>query len=149
MRRGRKVQETMRKIKRSEWACPMITISKPISSLKPLANIGELNKCLKKQPFPVPKVQVILQKFEGFMQVTLLNLNMQYYHILMLTPNTSRLCMVVLPWGECEYLRISIGLCISPDIFQEKTCELMSSLKQQELIYMIYCSLHKKNLISI
>src|SRR6476620_11024905 len=53
---------------------------------------------------------------------------MGYYHIL-LTPNVSRLCTVVLPWGKYEYLRLPMGLCNSPDIFQEKMSELMSGLE--------------------
>src|SRR5688500_8305373 len=47
----------------------------------------------------------------------------------MLTPNASRLCTVVLPWGKYEYLRLPMGLCNSPDIFQEKMSELMVGLE--------------------
>jgi hypothetical protein len=35
---------------------------------------------------------------------------------------------VVLPWGKYEYLRLPMGLCNSPDIFQEKMSELMVGL---------------------
>ena len=69
----------------------------------------------------------MLQKLEGFMWATSLDLNMGYYHIL-LTPNASRLCTVVLPWGKYEYLRLPMGLCKSPDIFQEKMSKLMVGL---------------------
>src|SRR5687768_7492097 len=62
------------------------------------------------------------------MWATSLDLNMGYYHI-MLTPNASRLCTVVLPWGKYEYLRLPMGLCNSPDIFQEKMSELMVGLE--------------------
>ena len=47
---------------------------------------------------------------------------------MLLTPNASRLCTVVLPWGKYEYLRLPMGLCNSPDIFQEKMGELMAGL---------------------
>ena len=70
----------------------------------------------------------MLQKLEGFLWATSLDLNMGYYHIL-LTPNASRLFTVVLPWGKYEYLRLPIGLCNSPDIFQEKMSELMMGLE--------------------
>ena len=53
---------------------------------------------------------------------------MGYYHI-ELTPNSSRLCTIVLPWGKYEYLRLPMGLCNSPDIFQEKMSELMQGLE--------------------
>jgi hypothetical protein len=60
----------------------MFTISKPDGSLCFLADLRELNKRIKRHPFPIPKIQNILQKLEGFMYATFLALNMGYYHIL-------------------------------------------------------------------
>ena len=45
----------LRKIKRSQWACPMFTITKPDGSLRSLADLMELNKRIKRKPFPIPK----------------------------------------------------------------------------------------------
>ena len=53
---------------------------------------------------------------------------MGYYHI-KLRPHTSRLCIVVLPWGKYEYLRLPMGLCNSSNIFQEKMSNLMQKLE--------------------
>ena len=118
----------LRKINNSEWACPMFTISKPDGSLRSLADLREVNKVIKRKPFPLPKITDMLQKLEGFMYATSLDLNMGYYHM-MLTPFSSRLCTIVLPWGKYEYCRLPMGLSISPDIFQEKMSELMSGLE--------------------
>jgi hypothetical protein len=38
-------------------------------------------------------------------------------------------CTIVLPWGKYEYLRLPMGLCNSPNIFQEKMSELMVGLE--------------------
>ena len=46
--------------------------------------------------------------------------------------------MVELPWGIYEYQRVSMELCISPDIFQEKMSELMTGLE--------FCRLYIKDL---
>jgi hypothetical protein len=93
----------LRKVNRSEWACPMFTISKPDKSLRALVDLRELNKRIKRKPFPIPKINDLLQKLQGFCLATSLDLNMGYYHI-GLTPNASSLCTVVLPWGKYEYL---------------------------------------------
>ena len=106
----------------------MFAISKSNGFLLSLANLQELNKWIKRYLFPIPKIQDMLQKLEGFMWATSLDLNMGYYHIL-LAPNASRLCTDVLPWGKYEYLRLPMGLCNSPDIFQEKMSELMAGLE--------------------
>jgi hypothetical protein len=118
----------LRKINNSEWACPMFTIAKPDGSLRSLADLREVNKVIKRKPYPLPKITDMLQKLEGFMYATSLDLNMGYYHML-LTPFSSRLCTIVLPWGKYEYCRLPMGLCVSPDIFQEKMSELMQGLE--------------------
>ena len=98
-----------------------------------LARIGQIEEKTSKKARPCPKIfppgvgPCLRRKLEGFQYATSLDLNMGYYHIL-LTPNASKLCTVVLPWGKYEYLRLPMGLCNSPDIFQEKMSELMEGL---------------------
>jgi len=41
---------------------------------------------------------------------------------------SKRLCTIVLPWGKFEYQKLPMGLCNSPDIFQEKMNELFVGL---------------------
>ena len=53
---------------------------------------------------------------------------MGYYHIL-LTPSTHRLCTIVLPWGKYEYCHLPMGVCNSPEIFQERMSDLMTGLE--------------------
>ena len=121
-------QKVLRKINRSEYASPMFTISKPDGTLRSLADLRELNKRIKRKPYPIPKIQDMLLKLEGFLFATSLDLNMGYYHI-ELTPNAAHLCTAVLPWGKYEYVHLPMGLCNSPDIFQEKMTELMEGLE--------------------
>jgi hypothetical protein len=66
----------LRKINRSKWACPMFTITKPDGSLRSLADLRGLNKRIKRKPFPIPKINDMLQKLEGFAYATSLDLNM-------------------------------------------------------------------------
>ena len=51
----------------------MFTINKPDRSLRSLADLRELNKCIKRHPFPILKIQEMLLKLEGS---TSLDLNM-------------------------------------------------------------------------
>ena len=48
---------------------------------------------------------------------------MGYYHI-ELSPVYKHLCMILIPWGKYEYQKLPMGVCNSPDIFQEKISEL-------------------------
>ena len=47
---------------------------------------------------------------------------MVYYHI-KLSPGSKNLCTIVLPWDKYKYQKLSMGVCNSPDIFQEKISE--------------------------
>ena len=76
----------------------------------------------------MPKIQDLLQKLEGFIYATSLDLNMGYYHI-ELTPNAHRLCTIIMPWGKYEYCHLPMGCCNAPDIFQEEMSELMAGLE--------------------
>jgi RNase H-like domain found in reverse transcriptase/Reverse transcriptase (RNA-dependent DNA polymerase) len=62
------------------------------------------------------------------MHATSLDLNMGYYHIA-LSPQARHLCTIVLPFGKYEYQRLPMGLCNSPNIFQEKMSKLMAGLE--------------------
>ena len=64
---------------------------------------------------------------EGFQYATSLDLNMGYYH-LELSQKAKELCTIVLPFGKYEYQHTPMGLCNSPDIFQEKMNELFQGL---------------------
>jgi hypothetical protein len=93
-----------------------------------ISDFHELNKRIKQIPYPIPKIQDLLLKLEGFQYAMTLDLNMGYYHI-ELSPFSKCLCTIVMPFGKYEYQHLPMGLCNSPDIFQERTYEIFSDLE--------------------
>ena len=53
---------------------------------------------------------------------------MGYYHN-KLNPKSSKLSTIFLLWGKYEYCKLPMGLCNSPDIFQEKMNELFADFE--------------------
>ena len=92
----------LKKVNRSEWVAPTFIIPKKDGSVWFISDFRELNKRIKRKPYPIPKIQDMLLKLEGFKYAMSLNLNMRYYHI-KLSPNSKKLCTIVLPWGKYEY----------------------------------------------
>jgi predicted aspartyl protease len=117
----------LKRINNSEWAAPNFIIRKKNGRVRFLTDFRELNKRIRRKPFPIPKIQDLLLKLEGFQYATSLDLNMGYYHI-SLSPFSQQLCTIVLPWGKYSYEKLPMGLCNSPDIFQEKMSLLMDGL---------------------
>jgi len=118
----------LKKVNRSEWAAPTFILPKKDGTVRFINDFRELNKRIKRKPFPIPKIQDLLLKLEGFQFATSLDLNMGYYHI-ELSPNSRKLCTIVLPWGKYEMQRLPMGLCNSPDIFQERMSTLFEELE--------------------
>ena len=118
----------LKKVNRSEWVAPTFIIPKKDKTVRFISDFRELNKRIKRKPYPIPKIQDLMLKLEGFQHATSLDLNMGYYHI-ELSPESKRLCTIVLPFGKYEYQRLPMGLSNSPDIFQEKMSDLMGDLE--------------------
>lgn len=83
------------RINHSEWGAPTFIIPKSDGSVRFISDFRELNKCIKRKPYPLPQIQDILLKLEGFKYATSLDLNMGYYHI-KLSPQSRKLCTIVL-----------------------------------------------------
>ena len=118
----------LKRVNRSEWAAPTFIIPKKDGTVRFISDFRELNKRIKRKSYPIPKIQDMLLKLEGFQYATSLDLNMGYYHI-RLDDASKRLCTIVLPWGKYEYQALPMGLCNSPDIFQERMSSLMQDLE--------------------
>ena len=112
----------------SEWAFPSFIIPKSNQTVRFISDFRELNKLLRRKPWPLPKIVETLQELSGFTYVSQLDLNMGYYTI-RLDADSSKICTIILPWGKYSHQRLPIGVARSPDIFQEEMSGLMSTLE--------------------
>jgi len=112
----------------SEWAAPTFVHRKKDGGPRILADFRCLNAQLKRKPFPLPKINDLLQRLSGFKYATALDLSMGYYHI-PLDEESSKLCATTLPWGKYRYRRLPMGIKNSPDIFQAIMQEILGDLE--------------------
>ena len=80
----------LKKVNHSEWAAPTFIIPKKDKTVRFISDFRELNKRIQRHPFPIPKIQDLMLKLEGFQYGTSLDLNMGYYHI-ELTPTSKNI----------------------------------------------------------
>ena len=118
----------LRKVNRSEWQSPSTIIPKKDLTVRFITDFRKLNQLIKRKPYPIPNIRDTLLELEGFTFGTSLDLNMGYYHI-ELDPDSRKYCTIVFPFGKYEYCRLPMGLCNSPDIFQEHMSDLMNDLE--------------------
>jgi hypothetical protein len=67
-------------------------------------------------------------KLKGFQYAMTLDLNMGYYHIKLL-PSSKCLCSIVMHFSKFEYQHLPMGLCNSPEVFQECMYKIFSALE--------------------
>ena len=101
----------------SEWGAPTFVQKKKTGDVRILTDFRKLNDCIVRKPFPLPRIQDLLQKLRKFKYATAIDLSMGYYHI-PLDEHSQRLCTTVLPWGKYRYRVLPMGIKNSPDIFQ-------------------------------
>ena len=73
--------KVIKKVNRSQWGAPTFLIPKKDSTVRFISEFRELSKRILRQPYPIPKIQDLLLRLEGFRYGTTLDLNMGYYHI--------------------------------------------------------------------
>ena len=71
----------------------------------------------------MPKINEILLKLEGFQYITSLDSNMVYYHI-QLSKNASNIRKIILMWVKYRYMRLTMEINNSPEIFQQRMNDL-------------------------
>jgi hypothetical protein len=103
----------------SELASPLFIIPKENRTVRFLSNFWVFNKRIVRKPFPIPKINTVLQELEGFTCATALDLDMGYYTI-RLDPDASKICAIIFPWEKYAG---------SPDTFQGQMSKLMESLE--------------------
>jgi hypothetical protein len=93
-----------------------------------ISDFRELNKCIVRKPYPIPKTSTTLHELEGFTYATTLDLNMGYYTI-RLDPTVAKMCTIVFPWGKYSYQRLPMEFAGLADIFQVEMGNLMATLE--------------------
>jgi hypothetical protein len=86
------------KVTSSEWAAPTFIIPKKNQTVRVITDFRGLNQCLKRNPYPMPKIPDIFRGMEHFRFATTIDLNMGYYSM-PLSEDSKRYCVTSLPWG--------------------------------------------------
>jgi hypothetical protein len=114
----------------SRWALPTFIIPQKDSTVNTISDFRELNKCIVRKPYPIPKISTMLQELQGFIYATALDLNMGYSTI-RLDPAVSKMCTIIFSWGKYSYKRLPMGFGGSAHIFQAQMMDLMASLEYE------------------
>ncbi|KAG7357555.1 reverse transcriptase RNA-dependent DNA polymerase [Nitzschia inconspicua] len=109
------------------WCSPSFIVPKKDKKVRFVTDYREVNKRIRRKPWPMPHIADMIQDIGPYTYVTALDLSMGFYHF-RLNEAASKLSTFMLPWGLYRYLRLPMGLCVSPDIFQANMARLFADM---------------------
>ena len=118
----------------SEFAFPAFFVPKKTGDGRFVCDLRKLNAMLRRPVYPLPKIQDIISRRRGYKYFTKIDLMMQFYTFVLDEPS-SWYCVVITPFGKYRYLRLPMGLCLSPDVAQEAMMNLLGDVQDLE-VYM-------------
>ncbi len=105
-----------------------LAIPKKNKQIQFATNFWMLNQFLCWYLFPLPSIQEIMCTIDGLTFVSILDLNMGFWMIL-LDIECQWLATVILPWGKYSYQCLAMGLSVSPDIYQGIMSAIFSDME--------------------
>jgi hypothetical protein len=116
----------------SEWVSPSFIIPKKDSRVRWISDLGQLNRVIRHNQYPLPIITDILRKRSGYKFFTKLDVSMQYY-MFELDEESQDLCTIITPFGKYKYLRLPMGLKCSPDIAQAAMENVLSDIEDADV----------------
>uniref|UniRef100_A0A7M5XDE8 Reverse transcriptase domain-containing protein n=1 Tax=Clytia hemisphaerica TaxID=252671 RepID=A0A7M5XDE8_9CNID len=125
------VNEKQIKTSQSQRASPIVMVKKPDRKdengdqlYRLTTNFKELNKCIKDEIHPIPKIRQVLDKLLGKKVFTVIDLK-DGFHQLKLDEESQELCALITPIGVYQYLRMPMGIKVAPSIFQREIAKIL------------------------
>ena len=125
----------------STWCNAVVLVWKKDSSLHFCINLCHLNACIKKDSYPLPRIQEVLESLVGAGHFSCLDLKSRFWQIKMDEVLKQYTDFTVGNLGFFECNRMPFGLCNAPATFQQLMQNCMGELN------LIYCLIYLDDLI--
>ena len=110
------------------YGAPVLLVRKKDGSLRLCIDYRRLNELTKKDRFPLPLIEELLERLVGARVFTKVDLRSGFYQVAMAEDSVQRTAFVT-PDGSFEWLAMPMGLCNAPSTFQRLMQKALKGLK--------------------
>lgn len=122
------------KVYESDWAFPGFTRPKANGTIRTVDDLRELNKRIKRTRAQLPTIKDMLERLRSYKYLTLIDISMQYYTF-ELDEESSKLCVIMTPFGMFRRTRIPMGLKPSADWAQATMNQIFDDIGESVEVY--------------
>ena len=119
----------------SPWASPIVPIPKKDGSWRSCVNYQKLNAVTEADPFPIPRVDDLLEELVHAKYLSTLDLLKGYWHV-PISESTQPKTAFVTPFGKYEFKVMPFGLVGAPATFQQLMNEILLPVREFAITYM-------------
>ena len=123
------------------WCNVVVLVRKKDGSLRSCIDFCHLNTCMKKDSYPLPRIQEALESLVGAGHFSCLDLKLGFWQIKMEEVSKQYNAFTVGNLGLFECDCMHFGLCNAPATFQRMMQNCLGKLN------LIYCLIYLENLI--
>jgi len=128
---------------KSEWSSPIVMIKKPNGSYRFCLDFRKLNSVSKKDAYPLPYMNAILDKLRAAHYISTIDLSQAYFQIPLEKGSRELTAFTVPGKGLFQFTRMPYGLTGAPATFQRLLDRLIGNGTSRLCVLGRHCSRHK------
>ena len=101
----------------SNWASPITVVKKKDGTDRVCGDYRKLNEITVKDEYPLPRIDELIERFEGKKWFSSMDL-LSGYHQIEMDENDKKKTAIICHYGLYQYKRMPFGLCNAPRTFQ-------------------------------
>ena len=109
------------------WCSPIVVVKKKDDKIRICCDYRELNKYVKRQHFPIPRLDDLLASVTNAECFSLLDCKSAYYQV-RVSSDSQHFLTFGTPFGRYTFKRLPFGICTAPEIFQKVMSDMLSDL---------------------
>ncbi|KAG1955346.1 gag-pol fusion protein [Pimephales promelas] len=119
----------------SEWNNPIVLVPKKDGSLRFCLDFRKLNSVSKFDPYPMPRVDDLIEKLGSAQYLTILDLCKGYWQV-PLSPDSKEFTAFKTPFGHYQFRVLPFGLHGAPATFQRMIDQILSGTEKYAAAYL-------------